>query len=460
MSQIHPDTDTTGPEPRDVVVKRSLAIAAIAIGYILNPLNGSLVVTAYPQFADVFDVPYSHVSALVMYYLVATAVALPLAGGLGDFFGRKNIFLGGVSGFIVSSVFAGFSGDFNELVIWRVIQSVFSGVILANGIAMVAQVAPPRKIGSYVAILNAMMVASTATGFPLGGVLLQAFDWRVLFWINAPVGLVALVLAIFFVPKDSGSKVKFTALSFLGVPFLPVALGLQALIQGDSIVPYIFAFLMAFTLVALGIVRSASSRLQLSGISNLRFNLGCLVVFLVAGIQFALMFTFPAWTLVALDIESGVLGLYLSGLALTQLVVNPVIGKVLDTYGEQLARLAALVTLAVATLIMAFVLNRLTFAVALVILGFGLASTQLIAQRASLMSSPRESHALAMGIFNSYRYVGGLSGNALAALILAGVQITPQSGVAVMGWSTVIFMLPLIAAMLALREPPPAAASN
>ena len=88
-------------------MKRLFAIVAITIGYVLNPLNGSLAVTAYPQLSEFFGVPYASMSAMVMYFMAATAVGQPLAGGLGDFLGRKNIFLAGVVGFTAASAMAG-----------------------------------------------------------------------------------------------------------------------------------------------------------------------------------------------------------------------------------------------------------------------------------------------------------------------------------------------------------------
>ena len=446
IEETSPDTALEG-------YKRTLAIIAIGIGYILNPLNGSLIVTAFPALSDTFGVPYAHISVMVMYFMAATAVAQPLAGGLGDFFGRKNVFLAGIVGMVVSSAFAGDAGSYEALLVWRVSQAVFSGVIIANGLALLGQVVPREKIGIYVGALNSIFVASTAIGFPLGGVLLQAFDWHLLFWINIPVGVVALILALVFIPRDSGSRVRFTALSFLGVPFIPCVLGLQALIQGDSAVVYVAAFLAAVALLTWGIYSSERSRRQLKGITNLRFNLGCLVIFFTAGLQFSIIFALPAWTFVALGIEAGLLGLYLSGQALSNMVSGPLAGRVLDTFGDGFARAFTLIAFSAGLFLLLFQLNKITFAVALVIHGSALAVSQLIAQRASILSTPRESQGLAMGILNSWRAIGAVAGNAAAAYILAGYPVvTEQAGIQVVQWACYLFLLPLALTMWRLRE--------
>lgn len=432
---------------------RLLAVIAITIGYILNPLNGSLAVTAYPQLSAHFDVPYAHMSAMVMYFMAATAVGQPLAGGLGDFLGRRNIFLVGIIGFTVASAMAAMAQSYHALLLWRVTQAAFSGVIMANGMAMIAQVAPKEKIGTYVGFLTSAFVASTVFGFTLGGVLLQISDWPVLFWLNVPLGIVALVLAIFFIPRDSGGKAKFTALSFMGVPFLPLALGLQALVQGASFLPYLIAFVATLAVVSHFIVRSSNSRDQLKSFVNLRFNLGCLVLLFSIALHFAVVFTLPAWSYAALGIESAMMGLYFSLIAGAQVLSSPIFGKIIDKHGDGLMRAFAVFAIAAPILVMVFFLNRVSFAVALVLLGCGMAAAQLVAQRASLLSSSEESRALAMGIFSSYRSIGGLSGNALAAVLLAGyITITAESGVQVLQWSFALFVVPVTLALWALRE--------
>lgn len=118
-------------EPDKLGLTSYLALLAIAIGYIINPINGSLVITAYPHMAEVFDVPYAHMSALVMYFMAATAATQPLAGGIGDSIGRKKLFLIGIAGFTVASYLAATATAFSDLLIWRIAQALSWPVPLA-----------------------------------------------------------------------------------------------------------------------------------------------------------------------------------------------------------------------------------------------------------------------------------------------------------------------------------------
>jgi MFS family permease len=239
----------------------------------------------------------------------------------------------------------------------------------------------------------------------------------------------------------------------MGVPFLPLALGLQALVQGASFVPYFLAFVIALAAILLGITRSRSSREQLKSFVSTRFNLGCVILLFSTALHFTVMFTLPAWAHAALGLESGVMGLYFSIIAGSQVLASFMVGKIIDKYGDRTLRVIAAIALTASILTMMLYLNRISFAVALAVLGCGMAASQLIAQRASLLSSSEQSRALAMGIFSSYRSIGGLSGNALAALVLGSyVTITAQAGVQVLHWAFGLFVVPIVLALWALRE--------
>ena len=239
----------------------------------------------------------------------------------------------------------------------------------------------------------------------------------------------------------------------MGLPVLPLALGLQAMVQQEPLLPYVITFVVLLAAVMFSIARSQSSRQQLKTMANQQFNMGCIVLFATIAMHFAVVFTLPAWSFAALGIESGMMGMYFSLIAGSQVISGPLFGKFIDRYGDKQLRLYAVVAISLSFTLMVFYLNRISLAVALAILGTGFAAAQLIAQKASLLASAEDSRALAMGVFSSYRSVGGLSGNALAALILGSyVTITAGAGVQVLEWAYGLFILPMGLAMLALRK--------
>jgi len=436
--------DSTASSARPVGVARILAFVAIVIGCVLNSLNGAMAVTAYPVMSEYFQIPYANMSAMVMLFMATTALAQPLAGGLGDFLGRKNIFLMGIGVFMIASYLAANAQSFNMLLVWRVMQAASSGIMMANGMAMVSLVAPPDRVGSYLGWLNSAFTASTVAGFSLGGLLLQFYDWRVLFLLNIPLGMVAFVLAFFLVPKSQSRAAHFTALSFIGLPVLPLAFCLQAWVRQESPVIPLCVFLVTLFIVVYAVLNSSKSKTQLKTFGDFRFYNGCFIMLFSIAMHFVVMFTIPAWSSAALQIDSAVMGLYFSLIAGTNVFLAPIFGRMLDRGKVKFVSLVACLAFVTSLAILVFMLNRLSFGIALSLIGCALASTQVLAQRKAIQSSSEDSRALAMGVFNSFRSVGGLSGNAVAAVILSGyVLITAQAGVKVFEVSFWVFIIPL-----------------
>ncbi len=429
-----------------------LAFSALGVAACLNAVNSTLIVTAYPELAHAFDLPYAHVSALVMYYLAATAAAQPLAGALGDLFGRKRVFVLGIVGFCVGSIAAGFAETFAQLVVWRVVQAVFSGVMTANAASLVHRIVPEAKIATYLGLLSSAMLGASALAFPLGGLIVHSFDWPALFWCSVPIGALALVLVLLFVPGDHDSRVQLSSLSLIGLPFVPFALLLQSWIQGDPLLLPALLFLATAVLVFWAVARSPGSRGQFRRINTLDFNMGTLLALFAAAITFALMFMLPAWMTVSLQLAPAELGAYLSSYTFAMMIASPLCGRHIDRGSDILPRvLIALAALLGFALLLGF-LNRASFVVAMLCIGAAVAAAQVISQRMSLLAAPHDVQALAMGIFNTNRIVGCMLGNALPALLLAAhPEVTAALGRQIIGWTFVAFALPTLLALWPLR---------
>ncbi len=425
-----------------------MAFIAVATGACLNAINSTLIVTAYPELARAFDMPYARVSVLVMYYLAATAAAQPLAGALGDFLGRRRVFLLAILGFCAASIAAGLVDDFDHLVFWRVIQALFSGTITANAATLVHRIVPEAKIGAYLGLLGSAMLGSSALAFPLGGLVVHYLAWPGLFWCSVPLGLVALLLVFFYVPRDDGSRVRVSSLSALGLPFVPFAVTLQAFVLDQSLLWPTLAWLVTTAVVVAGVLRSPASRGQFARINNFAFNMGTLVALFAAAITFSLMFMLPAWVTISLGLTPTELGVYLASYTFAMMLSSPMSGNYIDGRGDRVPRILTglLVVLGYAALL--GLSNRPGFVLAMLCIGAASAAAQVISQRASLLAAPREVQALAMGIFNTYRMVGCMLGNALPAYMLAQhPQMSAALGADIVAWSFAAFGLPLLLAM-------------
>ncbi|MFV8817343.1 MFS transporter [Haliea sp. E17] len=421
-----------------------LAFLAVASAACLNAVNGTLIVTAFPTLAASFDLPYAHISALVMYFLAATAASQPIAGALGDLLGRKNVFLAGIVGFCVVSTAAGFSSSYGELIFWRVGQAIFTGTITANAATLIYRIAPEAKIATYLGFLSSAILGTSALAFPLGGLLIHNFEWHLLFWCSVPVGVVSLVLVLLFVPPDRTRSREFSALSLMGLPFIPFAASLQCLIEGRPVTLPVVAFVVTTLVTGLAILRSPGSMQQFSRINNATFNLGSLVALFAAGITFGLMFMLPVWAPATLGMNTAELGTYLAFYTFSMMLASPLSGRHIDLHGDTRSRLVAQLFIVIGMSLLLLPLVRSTFVAAMLLVGASSAICQIIAQRATLLAAPQEVQALAMGIFNTYRSVGCILGNAIPAIIYTLVPHSADAGDhTVIWWLTGTYALPL-----------------
>ena len=422
-----------------------VAFTAVVVAACLNPINGSLIVTAYPKIASSFQIRYSVVSSLVMYFLAATAAIQPIAGILGDLFGCKRIFMLGIFGFCCASCMAAFSETYDSLVMWRIIQAIFSGTITANSATLIHRVIPEKSISTYLGYLNAAMVGSTALAFPLGGLLIQYFEWSALFWCSVPFGLLSLVLVSMFVPKDRGSEAKFSSFSLIGIPFIPLVYMLQKIIQGEAYVVPAITFILVFVLVVGFVSSSEKAKSHLKDIASVDFVSGCAISFFSAATIFSLMFMFPNWIPSVLEISPVKTGAYLSILTISMMLFSPYCGKLLDAKGERVVIYISQICIVLASFLLIYCLTKVSFVFAMVSMGVGLAITQIISQRAALLSAPKAAQALAMGVFSTMRSGGSIFGNALSAFmysICAADSI--RAGNLLMVWIVAVFLFPIL----------------
>ena len=165
-------------------------------------LDGTVVAIANPFIAKDLHASLADLQWVTNAYLLALAVLLIPAGWLGDRFGRRRMFLLGVVGFALTSLAVGLSGNIEMVIFFRALQGVAGALIMPNTLALLRRAFPPEKLNSAIGIWGAVTAAATAGGPILAGVLVEHFDWSSVFFINVPVGVLALVVGL-LVLKES-----------------------------------------------------------------------------------------------------------------------------------------------------------------------------------------------------------------------------------------------------------------
>ncbi len=191
-------------------------------------------------------------------YILASTIMMPIYGKVGDLIGRKGLLLFAIVAFMVGSVLGGLAGDMNMLIIARVVQGIGGGGLMILSQAIIADVVPARERGKYMGVMGAVFAVSSVAGPLLGGWFTEGIGWRWTFWINIPLGLLALAGSIAFLhlPKhDSSVKPR---IDVLGMALLAVATTCLVLVAswGGSVYDWdslTIILLIAGTIVAGGL---------------------------------------------------------------------------------------------------------------------------------------------------------------------------------------------------------------
>jgi EmrB/QacA subfamily drug resistance transporter len=185
----------TGAEPPASAGGRGLwvVMGALLLGLLLAALDQTIVSTALPTIASDLG-GLNHLSWVVTAYLLASTAATPLWGKLGDQFGRKRLFQTAIVIFLVGSALCGISQDIGQLILFRAVQGLGGGGLIVLSMAIVGDVVPPRDRGRYQGLFGAVFGLTSVIGPLLGGFFVDTLSWRWVFYINIPVGIVALVV--------------------------------------------------------------------------------------------------------------------------------------------------------------------------------------------------------------------------------------------------------------------------
>ncbi len=402
------------------------------IGAFMAILDSSIVNVAVPTIMSVFNASTNTVQWISTIYLLASGCIVPFSGWMGDRFGIKNLYIGSLIIFVLGSLLCGLAWDINSLIVARVLQAVGGGMIMPTIMAMIYRMVPRDKMGGAMGIFGIALLVAPALGPTLGGYLVEYVNWRWIFTINLPIGVIGVLLAIMTLPEFKSAhpgKLDFagaaTSATMLFTLLLALSKGTDWGWTSEPIVLLFFASAVSLVLFIYIETTIDNPLLDLRVFRYASFTAANLTTVVTTVGLYAGLFYIPLFLQSIRGIGAMETGLLMMPGALVTAVMMPITGKLFDKIGAKALVISGLLMLSVLTLNF----SNLNLATAtgtitmwIIFRGAVMAFAMMPAQTASLIDIPNELIGRASSISNIIRSVAGSFGLAVLTSILTARQ--------------------------------------
>jgi EmrB/QacA subfamily drug resistance transporter len=489
----------TAPSPpaQGKVFDRALASisAVVVLGSFMSILDTTIVNVAINTLSKDFNTSLATIQWVSTGYMLALATVIPLTGWAADRFGTKRLYMISIGLFLAGSALSGLAWSAHSLIAFRVLQGLGGGMIMPAGMTILSQAAGPQRVGRVMGVVGVPMLMGPIIGPILGGWLVDDISWRWIFYVNIPIGAMALAAAARLLPGDRPAAHE--RLDWLGL--LLLSPGLAAFVYGlaetsssggvgspRALIP----MLVGAALIATFVVHAARHAWPLIDVKLFRhrtMSAASATAFLFACAMFGAMFLLPLYYQVVRGESALDAGLLLAPIGLGAAIMMPIAGRLTDETGAGRIVLGGLVLVLLGMLGLGQVGAHTSFWFlrgSEFLLGLGMGATMMPAMSAAYQTLQRQQLARATTALNILQRVGGSVGTALLSVVLthqlasrlpgghgrglaaaqsvppaARERIAPQVAAAfghTFWWAVAIIALAVIPALLLPRRKPPA----
>ena len=408
-----------------------LIIVSLMASLLLAALDSTIVSTAMKTITGELQGMALYSWPFTIYMLCSTVI-IPISGGMADIFGRKPIFLIGIFIFLAGSALCGFSQSMLWLILFRGVQGIGGGILTTCVFTIVADLFPPQLRGKYMGIVTSVFGLSSIIGPLIGGLITDYLNWRWIFYINVPVGAVAVLLIILFMPSfksaENRKKIDFPGAVFAVLTLVPLLLAFS--FAGSTYawgsVQIIGLFLLSAVMLAAFILvetRSPNPIIPMSFFKDRAIGLSLAVGFLSSAVMFAAVIYIPYFVQGVLGTSATTSGAVTVPMTIALMVTSNLVGVFAthrNTWYMPLT-VAAFILAAIGTLLLSMMridIPYISVILYMVLLGGGLGITMPIVGSNVQNAAPVEQLAAATGAGQFFRTIGQTIGSAIFGTIM------------------------------------------
>jgi EmrB/QacA subfamily drug resistance transporter len=410
--------------------RKKVVLAGILMGMFLSAMTNTTVSTAMPRILSALG-GMEYISWALTAYMLTSTISMPIFGKLADMYGRKPFYIGGIIVFCIGCILCGTAVNMTQFIIYRAVAGLGGGIMQANSMAIVADIFPPAQRGKYQGLMGAVFALSSVIGPALGGYVADHLSWSWVFWVNVPIGLVAILFLFIGLPKIKldGNKriIDYIGAALLITSFAPMLLafswaGKKYTWESKEILGMLAISIISLILFVLQEKKAKEPIIPLTLFNNSVFNVSVITSFLMSMAMFGSIMYIPMFIQGVMGKSASGSGIIMPPMMMGLIVASSVSGLMVSKTGKY--KMLALFGYAVMTvgIFMMSLMNAqtsvLSIIINLILFGIGMGIVMPIFIVAVQSAFPHKQVGVVTSSVQFFRSIGGTFGIALMGTLL------------------------------------------
>lgn len=417
----------------NISINKWLITITVMLPTIMEIVDTSVANVALPYMQGSLNAGTEEITWVLTSYLVSNAIVLPMTGWLSRMFGRKRFLMTCIVLFTLASLLCGAAPNLASLIFFRILQGAAGGALIPISQAILMETFPPQQQGMAMAIFGVGAMFGPIVGPALGGWITDQMNWRWIFYINIPIGAIAIIMCSFFIfdPPYLRQGKTVGRVDWWGLALLTISMGALQIVldKGQSEDWFSSSFIISCSVITVAALTSLiwvelthdHPIVNLRLFKDLSFSAGNLIMFVVGFCLYSSIMLIPLFLQTLMGYSATDAGMVMAPGGIATLITMPFVGAALQKRDGRKIVLAGLIIGAASM----FIMQRLnleasywSFVWPRIVLGVGLAMIFVPLTTVTLSAIPRSEMGNATGIFNLLRNIGGSVGIAVAATML------------------------------------------